>query len=209
MAMACAAQANVINMVFNSPNGAGGSHDVIMDSTPFDGANAPTEFTGFKWNEFGSVPTTWTIGLQDTDDVATGMTVTFGGSGNQWSITSLPFTEAGALSSYSYATTSMTIAGGTGLYDIYILTQDNTPAASSFSIGADTQTTDASNPASYTEGANYVKFSSVDVSGGVTVDINQGPINGFQMVAVPEPATLGLIAAFGGGLVFIRRYFNI
>ncbi|MDF7823599.1 PEP-CTERM sorting domain-containing protein [Pontiellaceae bacterium B12227] len=32
-------------------------------------------------------------------------------------------------------------------------------------------------------------------------------INGFDLVAVPEPATLGLVAAFGGGVLFIRRRF--
>lgn len=34
-------------------------------------------------------------------------------------------------------------------------------------------------------------------------------ITGIQIVAVPEPATLGLIVAFGGGLLFIRRNFKI
>lgn len=33
--------------------------------------------------------------------------------------------------------------------------------------------------------------------------------NGLALVAIPEPATLGLITAFGGGLLFIRRRFMI
>lgn len=32
-------------------------------------------------------------------------------------------------------------------------------------------------------------------------------LNGFEIVAVPEPATLGLVAVFGGGILFIRRRF--
>jgi hypothetical protein len=34
-----------------------------------------------------------------------------------------------------------------------------------------------------------------------------GLINGFVLRSVPEPATLGLITAFGGGILFIRRRF--
>lgn len=33
--------------------------------------------------------------------------------------------------------------------------------------------------------------------------------NGFAIVAVPEPATLGMVAAFGGAVLFIRRRFMI
>ncbi|MDF7809210.1 PEP-CTERM sorting domain-containing protein [Pontiellaceae bacterium B12219] len=31
----------------------------------------------------------------------------------------------------------------------------------------------------------------------------------FDVIAIPEPATIGLIAAFGGGLLFVRRYMMI
>jgi hypothetical protein len=41
-------------------------------------------------------------------------------------------------------------------------------------------------------------------SGGIFVGLN-----GFDLQAVPEPATLGLVAAFGGGILFIRRRFMI
>ena len=32
-----------------------------------------------------------------------------------------------------------------------------------------------------------------------------GTLQGIQIVSVTEPATLGLITAFGGGLLFVRR----
>lgn len=34
-------------------------------------------------------------------------------------------------------------------------------------------------------------------------------ISGYALYAVPEPATLGMLAAFGGGILFIRRRFMI
>ncbi len=34
-------------------------------------------------------------------------------------------------------------------------------------------------------------------------------LSGFQVEAIPEPATLGLIAAFGGAIMMIRRHFQI
>jgi hypothetical protein len=38
---------------------------------------------------------------------------------------------------------------------------------------------------------------------------NDVDLDDVSFVAIPEPATLGLIAAFGGGIVFIRRRFMI
>jgi hypothetical protein len=37
----------------------------------------------------------------------------------------------------------------------------------------------------------------------------QGMFDDITMTAIPEPATLGLVAAFGGGILFIRRRFMI
>ena len=48
-----------------------------------------------------------------------------------------------------------------------------------------------------------------------TVDLNKvgGSIqllaDDWQVTAIPEPATLGLLGAFGGGILFIRRRFMI
>lgn len=39
--------------------------------------------------------------------------------------------------------------------------------------------------------------------------VGQSQINAIQLRAIPEPATLGLVAAFGGAILFIRRRFKI
>ncbi len=46
---------------------------------------------------------------------------------------------------------------------------------------------------------------------GVECTVDRLSINGvdLQVTAIPEPASLGLIAAFGGGILFIRRRFMI
>lgn len=207
LALAGTVQAEIINFSFNTTQG--GGNDVVMDGVAYNGANAPAAYTGTTWTELGYVPVASPAGLTDSDGNGSAMSVQFTGTGAMWSIPGLTDADGGALASYSYSTTSMTISGGTGLYDIYILTQDSTPNATSFTIGADTQTTIVGSATPYAEGVNYVKFSSVDVAGGTTVAINQGPINGFQMVAVPEPATLGLVAMFGGAVLFIRRRLSI
>ncbi|MDZ8117771.1 PEP-CTERM sorting domain-containing protein [Pontiella agarivorans] len=46
---------------------------------------------------------------------------------------------------------------------------------------------------------------------GDTVDVAQGvvQVDNFEVHAIPEPATLGLVAAFGGAVLFIRRRFTM
>lgn len=41
------------------------------------------------------------------------------------------------------------------------------------------------------------------------LDSSTNQLNAIQLRAIPEPATLGLVAAFGGGVLFIRRKFMI
>lgn len=62
---------------------------------------------------------------------------------------------------------------------------------------------------------NYVKFSGLTGS-SFTLDMGalsddsapRNKVAGIQIVAIPEPSTLGLIGAFGGGLLFFRRRFK-
>lgn len=60
------------------------------------------------------------------------------------------------------------------------------------------------------DGVSYVYVSdvTVDGSGDFTFQVDNY-INGFQLQAVPEPATLGLVGAFGAGILFVRRRFMI
>lgn len=53
----------------------------------------------------------------------------------------------------------------------------------------------------------------IDGSGAAVVDVDYELTafggSGQRITVIPEPATLGLIAAFGGGLLFLRRRFSI
>lgn len=67
----------------------------------------------------------------------------------------------------------------------------------------------------WTAGMNYVMTtvtvgSLTDAVTVITDNTNHdyGTLAGVQIVAIPEPGTLGLIAAFGGGLLFMRRRFQ-
>lgn len=68
------------------------------------------------------------------------------------------------------------------------------------------------------EGYTWVKLTgTVDGSGILAVGGNQNDdpdisfsfLNGFQVEAIPEPATIGLVGLFGGGLLLLRRNFKI
>ena len=46
-------------------------------------------------------------------------------------------------------------------------------------------------------------------TGTVLMDYNNINVGQTTLYAIPEPATLGMVAAFGGALLFIRRKFMI
>ena len=64
---------------------------------------------------------------------------------------------------------------------------------------------------------NYVRFQNVSLD-SLVVGIaaledtvnggGAGSVGGLQIVAVPEPATFGLLAIFGGAMLFLRRTRN-
>ena len=114
-----------------------------------------------------------------------------------------------------------------GSYDVYVysaytqgvLTGGNTPTVSlSLTKGTAattsyTYTYNMSDPnllASYQLGTNYEEFSNVtpDNTGTIAIagtGVNTSLFNAFQLYAVPEPATLGLLALGGMGLLLLKR----
>ena len=113
---------------------------------------------------------------------------------------------------------------GTQAFDIYIYTQgDAAGQHATFQLnhagGTTVQTATGSAPfdGTYTEGGNVLKFSNVTAYETATAGQYEfefwwghdgsgtAAINGIQLVAVPEPATLGLVSAAGLGVLFIRR----
>ena len=103
------------------------------------------------------------------------------------------------------------------LYDVYIYANANvTGRSAEYQIGSNVQIlSNATNPTTFVEGDNYVKFSSLsgssfNLDARATIDIGGGieqvVLSGVQIVAVPEPSVvfmgaLGLIAL----IVFRRR----
>lgn len=60
-----------------------------------------------------------------------------------------------------------------------------------------------------TEVGNYAVAAGLSASSFTIVDNGTSPgkggITGLEIIAIPEPATIGIVAVFGGGLLFIRR----
>ncbi|WP_372799056.1 hypothetical protein [Pontiella sp.] len=75
----------------------------------------------------------------------------------------------------------------------------------------------ATSPAS--AAAGYVSFSGLSSTGGqlvitledvgLTSETHHAAVSQLTLEAIPEPATLGMVAAFGGAVLFIRRRFML
>lgn len=132
--------------------------------------------------------------------------------------------------SYSIGVTGLTFA----VYDVYVYQRgESENRGGGFTIGSTTYYARglAANP---TDDTGYVLSTDEDISGGTVADqmaqgnyvkfsgltgsdftlnvqaygddITRSKIAGLQIVAVPEPATLGLVGLAGLGLLFARRF---
>lgn len=103
--------------------------------------------------------------------------------------------------------------------DIYLYAGkgNNQFEPASFTIGGTTKIVadSASDATSYTEGQEYVVFSGVSADASGNIEITWAGVDGYsysafdgmQVNVIPEPATLGLVAVFGGSVLVIRRRF--
>ncbi len=139
----------------------------------------------------------------NASSVGTTITLEGLGAGTEWDIYLLSQGDANG------RTTRFALGEGTLLANSSISANDNSNA-----LVQDANATDYTTTA-WTENNNYVKFSAAaaDIDGKIVIEAaslsgsNRGSLNGIQLIAVPEPATLGMVAAFGGAVLFIRRRF--
>ena len=88
---------------------------------------------------------------------------------------------------------------------------DNAPMASttitivdaSYYIGGEHAESVTLSGLSNTSGNLYLSIMANDISGDATL----GSIDNLVVTQIPEPATIGLVAAMGGGMLFVRRRF--
>lgn len=214
-----AALAAVINV--NIATGGGNNHvGVTLDGTAYAASVSPASYTGTTWNDIGGDVSG--TALLDSDGNPTTVDVSADNGGNSaffgWGN---PNVTTDVLENYTavhngfggalVGPATITISGlaANGAYDLHFVSLgDDAGQGGSFTIGGDTKTaaaTDASNSV-LTEGDNFVSFTNVlaDGTGEVSVTWTTltgsgfGVLNGFQIVEVPEPASLALI---GGGLL--------
>ncbi len=186
---------------------------------------ALTGNAGNSWNELTYGASNGTDALFYADKSASDVSISYTAQ-NFWTAPAASYQFAGT----SYANLMRTSIAGygdgiqidlTGLtagheYGFYVYTQgDNGSTGRSLDItanGKDVGTATQTNANTFIEGDNYLYFTTfADSSGDIALDANtlngEADINGFQMMPVPEPTSLPLIAAGLGalGVVSLRR----
>ena len=118
------------------------------------------------------------------------------------------------MSDYVYWDTwNVTITGlEAGTYNLYGMGHQNTEAGTTtftWGTASDSTTSDLADYrnifADNAEGNTYVKLTGTVGEDGVLAFSSASGLAGFQIEAIPEPATFGLMGIFGGGLYLFRR----
>ncbi len=183
--------------------------------------------SGTFWNYApNGVPTPSTI--KESDGVTT-TTATLSMSG-QDGFSYYPYAVPSIATSlyFDYAYTSATSAGHAtftiggltvgGDYDVYLYSMNSgahNGATTTFNVGGVNMTadsTDAGVLTSFVQNGNYVEYTGVIAAGGTitgsyfegVTSTTDGSFNGFQLVAVPEPASFVLFALGIAGLLAYR-----
>lgn len=211
---------NVNMMAFRGSSGGAAAF------TPIDGtaATGPADFTGNRWNDVqvtnpATVPLTATNLIDSEGNPSTvGFEIAEGVS--SWSD---PSFVLDAMEAYAFSTSNdpvnMKLSGlapGT-VWELYIMSHgDGAAQFGTFDLGGDVRATanqDVRPETAWGENINYVRFSSVvaDASGEINWTMSKlngsshMALNGLQLVAVPEPTALGLLAGAAIGIVISRR----
>lgn len=196
------------------------SVNLVAGGSPV-GANAAGVVHVGNWNDY--IGTSGVMALMDNSGAATTAAFEFLGGGIAWmtgAATGDPGNDA-MLSGHNYTASAPLSGAFTGIpyaqYDLYVYYNSGAVTnAQTFSIqgtaltlsgfenpGADTALVDSQNG---TVDGNYVLFQGLTAS-DVTVDALPDTVytymSGFQVVEVPEPLTMSLLAL--GGLALIRR----
>ncbi len=225
-----AVQANVVNIQFAGTgvySGAAASYSGNEGAYTGDGVVAPT------WNVL-TVANKGTSGsmssLVASDGTATTEAVSFSASGSYDSGYNQTSPNNSLLDGFLVTGGTVTLTGLTnnGNYQLYLYGQNggynNNGATFSISTGTGTSATGSNavtkNPSAssgtFQENANYVIFNATANASGTlginwaaTAGTTEGDFNGLQVIstsaAVPEPASLGLLAAGAMGLLLVGR----
>lgn len=217
-ASALAAPTGLINIDFNHESSATASGAAVIGSTGdiWNGVTGKTG-SGISLVDSGGNPTGAMLDFAAPSD-SNGGTWNLSGASSNLVVPDLMNDYLLAAFGHSGTITLSGLSSSTP-YDLYIYSQgDSNNRITSLSVtGASVETgsnvnTRAGAAGSFVAGDNYSVFSITPDANGVilirfwgtgTDSRTEGDINGIQITAIPEPASLSLVAL--GGLVFLRR----
>ncbi len=204
-----------------------GTVSVDFNTAPFRNAGPNAVVAPGTWNEVDASNPINTAGvaLNLSTGAASGVTMTFSAPGSYNA--TLSTTQAanspnvGLLSDYLFtgSTTQAATVTLTGLvtgtqYDLYLYSAaDLNGRVTNFSVNEVAMSaTFAEADTTFVNGHNYVRYAAISPTAGGSLTISftagngEGDLNGFQLVAVPEPATwLGGVGLAGVAGLMVRR----